>query len=270
MGERRRPAGWGTVMLGSVIVLAGLVGTAAALSPPTPAPSPRPVEDACADADGDGLLTVTDGVQALRAVAGLPATCTPFRCDVDGDDAITVTDGILILSRAVGINWIHSYDCPVPSRVRDVSGFATFRMTLAPAFGFCPAPGSVVEADITPEPQGGYRVRLAVAEERPFDDPACIEPFVFGPTCVVAVPAVDRLLSDDEIEMLRSVFSAVTVYEERDPSCAIFAYDFCLDTTIQWDGLVASGEFCEAPWVFDFPVIEAVNRLLGSSEDVAR
>lgn len=48
----------------------------------------------CGDADGNGDVTVTDGVQTLRAAAELPSTCTLPRCDVNGSGSITVSDGV--------------------------------------------------------------------------------------------------------------------------------------------------------------------------------
>ena len=64
----------------------------------------------CGDANGDGSVTVSDGVQALRAAAGLSSTCTISRCDVDGSGTITVTDGVSILRQAAGLD--HLDACP--------------------------------------------------------------------------------------------------------------------------------------------------------------
>ncbi len=56
----------------------------------------------CGDADGNGLVTVSDGVQALRAAAGLGA-CTSTGCDVDGNGRVTVSDGVNVLRKAAGL-----------------------------------------------------------------------------------------------------------------------------------------------------------------------
>ena len=275
MGERRRPAGWGTVRLGSVIVLAGLVGTAEALSAtstPSPSATPRAVSDACADADGDGLLTVTDAVQTLRAVAELPTTCTPFRCDVDGNAAITVSDGILILMRAAGIYAPRAFDCPVPSRERDFSDFASFTLSRRSGLGFCPDIGSVLDAEIERQSDGTYLARLWVADEGPLDHPDCV--FSFGePPCIRRVPVAERALTDDDIEILRDAFRSVVVYEARHPSCAAVAYDYCVLDRFDWDGAVVSNDLCTSAWM-PFGDRErlgdALDRLLPASEDVAR
>ncbi len=57
----------------------------------------------CGDADGSGAVTVTDGVQTLRAAAGLTSPCTLATCDVNGSGAITVTDGVSVLRGAAGL-----------------------------------------------------------------------------------------------------------------------------------------------------------------------
>jgi CxxC motif-containing protein (DUF1111 family) len=57
----------------------------------------------CGDADGSGSVSVTDGVRALRAAAGLPDACAPAVCDVDGNGSITVTDGVNVLRAAAGL-----------------------------------------------------------------------------------------------------------------------------------------------------------------------
>ena len=59
----------------------------------------------CGDADGNGEVTVTDGVQVLRAGAGLSSSCTadPARCDVDGNTVVTVSDGVGVLRLAAGL-----------------------------------------------------------------------------------------------------------------------------------------------------------------------
>lgn len=59
----------------------------------------------CGDADGNGAVNVTDGVQVLRAAAGLTSTCTqnPNNCNVDGTGDISVTDGVNVLRKAASL-----------------------------------------------------------------------------------------------------------------------------------------------------------------------
>ncbi len=53
----------------------------------------------CGDANDDGRVTVSDGVQTLRAAAQLSSSCDE-RCDFDGSGAITVSDGVNVLRKA--------------------------------------------------------------------------------------------------------------------------------------------------------------------------
>jgi hypothetical protein len=62
-----------------------------------------PPSTVCGDADGNGSVTVTDGVQVLRAAAELSSSCTLAACDVDGDGGIGVTDGVNVLRKAAGL-----------------------------------------------------------------------------------------------------------------------------------------------------------------------
>lgn len=66
-----------------------------------------PAGAVCGDANGDGDVTVTDGVQALRAAADLSSVCDD-RCDVDGSGAITVSDGVNILRAAADLSSVRS------------------------------------------------------------------------------------------------------------------------------------------------------------------
>jgi hypothetical protein len=72
----------------------------------------------CGDADGSGAVTVTDGVQTLRAAAGLATSCVAGRCDVDGSGAITVSDGVNVLRKAAGV--VVDERCPVASTSESV------------------------------------------------------------------------------------------------------------------------------------------------------
>ncbi len=59
----------------------------------------------CGDADDNGSVSLTDGVRALRAAAGLPdAGCDPPVCDVDGNGNVSVTDGVRVLRAAAGLD----------------------------------------------------------------------------------------------------------------------------------------------------------------------
>ena len=55
------------------------------------------------DANLDGVISVSDGVNVLRAAAQLPSLCNLAACDADGDGAITVADGVNVLRAAASL-----------------------------------------------------------------------------------------------------------------------------------------------------------------------
>ena len=65
--------------------------------------APSPAHAICADTDGNGLTTVTDGVNVLRAAAGLGGGCSIATCDTDGDGRISLTDGVTVMRAANGL-----------------------------------------------------------------------------------------------------------------------------------------------------------------------
>ena len=75
-----------------------------------PVVNPTPTPEVCGDADGNGEITVSDGVQVLRAAAELSSSCTVARCDVDGNGTISVSDGVNVLRAAAGLSFTPA--CP--------------------------------------------------------------------------------------------------------------------------------------------------------------
>jgi hypothetical protein len=219
--------------------------------------------DACADADGDGVTTVTDGVQALRAAAGLESTCTPFRCDVDGSGEVTVTDGVGVLARAADLRLYQFYDCPVPSTLHDFSDFTGFHLTRDPAFGYCPELGSVLDVELAPRSDGTYVARFSRPEVRPLDDPNCLGFYYFGDgtTCIVSVPQPERVLTADEMARVRAASAIVEVHEARIPVCAIVVFDPCVINDVAWDDFTVQDQQCGAPWI-DFADVDALTAAL--------
>jgi hypothetical protein len=227
----------------------GALATAVAVSS-----GPLPVPDAaaavvgeCADADGNGDVSVTDGVQALRAVAGLPSPCTDFRCDVNGSGDVTLTDGVLILAQAADLRPGNAYHCPVPTSVHDFSDFRRFELSRESALGFCAPIGSVFHVVVARRTDGAYDLQSSVAEERAFGDPDCVDPFFpLGPEekCLAAVPRPDRVLTADELASLQSAFGEVRTVDAPDPQCAILAFDPCVIDTFRWDDVAATDFRC--------------------------
>jgi hypothetical protein len=97
----------------------------------------------CGDADLSGSVTVTDGVQTLRAAAGLTSTCTDNACDIDGSGSITVTDGVNVLRKAAGIAIAEACPGAVDTQVQNL-----LRDTL-PIFGGLTKIGTGAQAAAT-------------------------------------------------------------------------------------------------------------------------
>lgn len=106
----------------------------------------------CGDANGDGRVSVSDGVQALRAAAGLPSICAQD-CDIDGNGEISVTDGVNILRKAAGLSIVEA--CPEGNRVASLIGHTVDifgPLTKVGAIGAATPAGTVFSCD---NPEGG-------------------------------------------------------------------------------------------------------------------
>ena len=130
------------------------------------------VAQVCGDADGDRRVTVTDGVQSLRAAAGLASDCTAIVCDVDGNGSVTLTDGVNILRDAAGLSAALGCGAGITgvfSMVERSSGIvgAVLDIGLAPVPGITatlgePAGRSIVEAGRAVTYSIAYQVDSAV------------------------------------------------------------------------------------------------------------
>jgi hypothetical protein len=122
----------------------------------------RGAAQTCGDADGSGSVTVTDGVQTLRAAAGLSSACTAARCDVDGSGAISVTDGVNVLRKAAGLSAPDG--CPasqgdgVQDAVDSITPFLAFGFAFASDVSLAEAAAVRPAGDVEdPCPNGGTR-----------------------------------------------------------------------------------------------------------------
>lgn len=106
----------------------------------------------CGDADGNGNVSVTDGVQALRAAAGLPSSCAAGRCDVDGNGSISVTDGVNVLRKVAGLAITEA--CPSGSTNESVRAFVGEMTKIARIAGASAAHLRAMAAGSTPCDEG--------------------------------------------------------------------------------------------------------------------
>ncbi len=127
-------------------------------------PATRAVGATCGDADGSGAVTVTDGVQTLRAAAGLSSSCTAATCDVDGSGSVTVTDGVNVLRKAAGLGAPDA--CPgaqstgVDEAVASIVPFFAFGFAFAGDVALGGATAVQPAGDVEdPCPDGGVRAK---------------------------------------------------------------------------------------------------------------
>ncbi len=196
----------------------------------------------CGDADESGARTVTDGVRILRTAAELAGGCAiASRCDIDGNGAITVSDGVAALRLAA--------DLPVTLACRnleaDRSEFAFFSFFRRPAFGYCPPLDSVSRVFLSVSDAGITREALVLVEGNS-GDPDCLTD-VMTTACAREVALPDRLLTAEEVERVRSVFSAVTFEQLQNPDCKRVAFDPCLFNEFTWDNAIITDFICGQP-----------------------
>jgi hypothetical protein len=107
----------------------------------------------CGDPDGSGTLTVTDGVQVLRAAAALSSGCSEQICDVDSSGHVDVTDGVAVLRAAASLGATITCNTEVSGFVNSVQTSDGTRATLE--VGAAPIPGAGAPSTIgTPTGNG--------------------------------------------------------------------------------------------------------------------
>jgi len=89
-----------TELLRRRLVGGGLIALFIAVLPTV---APAQIFKLCGDVDDNDQVTVSDGVQVLRAAAGLSTDCTDAVCDVDVNGSIGVTDGVIVLRKVAGL-----------------------------------------------------------------------------------------------------------------------------------------------------------------------
>ena len=119
----------------------------------------------CGDADGSGTVTVTDGVQTLRAAAGLASSCTPERCDVDASGSVTVSDGVNVLRKAAGLSAPEACpggsdaDAQVQETIAPVLPFFAFGLDFASDVSLASRAAAGPAANVEDCPAGGSRLK---------------------------------------------------------------------------------------------------------------
>jgi hypothetical protein len=181
-----------------------------------------------ADTDDSGTLDIADAVgsfQYLFLGGPPPPLPGPDHCGADPTFS------------ALGCEF-HG-PCGPHTRLIDRSGFSKFRYTQTPALGFCPEVDEVFEATITRGELGLVLALSILREDDPDSPERCAwseEHHVVGVGCVHPVVSEPRILSEDEAELVRTVFAALEELEGPDPICNCVAIDPCRIRIFAWDG----------------------------------
>lgn len=118
----------------------------------------------CGDADGSGVVSVSDGVLALQAAAGIAGRCETALCDLDGNGVVSVSDGVNVLRLAAGLPTFTA--CPlVPA-----AGLTPVATGLDEPLFAVGAPGDRGRLYIVEKPGRVRIVENGVLRDRPFLD----------------------------------------------------------------------------------------------------
>ena len=187
----------------------------------------------CGDADQNGTLSVTDGVRVLRTAADLADGCAiASRCDIDGNGAITVSDGVAALKLAAGLPATVACEHTIVDR----SDFVFFTFFARSAFGYCPALGGAAYLFLSVRNGEITRDAAVIVEGNP-GDPDCLSDIMTVPpvACAREVMLPARVLTADEGERVRNVFSAVERERLQNPDCKRVDFAPCLLNEFTWD-----------------------------------
>jgi hypothetical protein len=202
-----------------------------------------------ADSDDSGVVDLTDVVHTLNylfAGGSAPAMPGPGTCGQD-----PTPDG---LPCSVG-------SCSRATLPFDFSAFSRFEYSTHQALGFCIEIGDIFEATLEKVQGETYRFQHSVLEEGTSGSPRCIR--TSSVPCAVATPRPDRILTSEEAERVRGLFSEVRFHLSPDIACQCAFLDPCIVTLFSWDRASASGFLCDAPHV-SLQVGRAIEEMLES------
>lgn len=139
----------------------------------------------------------------------------------------------------------------------DFRRFEARRVPVSSPGGACPDTvppvTTVLEADVPGSPRSGglrpalllrgtgLRPRSAVQDAA---DPSCGAGVRVAGRCMEEVRLVNRRLSEEEVALVRQVFSRVPVFSEHDPTCDVAELVICESRTYHWDDRDFAGAVC--------------------------
>ncbi len=142
---------------------------------------------------------------------------------------------------------------PCSDDIRDFSDFMEFNFSRNPGLGFCPPIDSVFSANITVNENQAYVLNMSILEEGDPETDVCLngELILEGEfsesECIKETPLEERLLTSEEIELVKSRFDNIEVFSIPDDICNEIAFDPCLINEFEWDLFLANDFLCSSP-----------------------
>lgn len=232
-----------------------------------PRTTPTPGGSTCGgDCSGDLSVTVDEILVLIEVALGTQGVfaCPPG--DLDGDRTVSVDEIIAAVGFALT-------GCPAPATPRstptttatptvsptptpsatatalanDLTEFEAFHFERQAGDGFCPAPDSVYTAYIRPA-GSFFALEMTVVRRGDPQTDTCLEQVTTpGESCLLAqaLTPVPTLLTPAEVDRLRSVFGAITLLSQPDPSCIDPVPEPCVVNVARWDELEAADRLCQ-------------------------
>lgn len=187
--------------------------------------------DCIGDCSGDGDVTVDEIVVGVRiALEELPQSACP-----DGGPGNSVSGLVTAVRLALE-------GC---SSRRDFSAFTHFTFARDSGYGFCP-PAGLYTAEISTSATGVRFTRSSLVEGRPGVDECLPNAWSDDLDCPVVHFDTDRLLTADEVSLVRQAFASVTFDNGPNPFCLHGVVDPCLVTALAWDGRSVTDFTCDS------------------------
>jgi hypothetical protein len=140
---------------------------------------------------------------------------------------------------------------PCSDDIRDFSDFTEFNFSRNPAWaGFCPPIDIVFSANITVNDNQEYVLNMSILEEGDPEVDVCLdgelilEGEYIEVECVKETQLEERLLTLQEIELVRSKFKNIEVFSTPDNFCYELEYPECLINVFEWDSFLANDSLC--------------------------
>jgi hypothetical protein len=185
--------------------------------------------DCIGDCSGDGIVMVDEIIVGVRiALDELPQSACP-----DGGPGYSISGLVTAVRLAL-------QGC---TSQRDYSDFTHFTFERQRGYGFCP-PAGLYAAEISSSAAGVRFTRSSLGEARPGVDECLPNAWSDDLDCPAVHLDADRLLTADEVRMVRQAFAGVTFDNGPHPFCLHGVVDPCLVTGLAWDGQSATDFTC--------------------------